>query len=153
LALGEESGQFTLHVPFYRSFPFDGLASIDRTEAMSFLNERWLARFDGRKLTCKSFDVSVRRLDELGLAPDVVKIDVQGLETDVIKGGIETFRRHRPVTIIEMPPPELIDILGELDLHPYYFDGKRLQPFRRQWKNALFLTPDQVARSGVERVS
>ncbi len=119
---------------------------------MSFLNERWLARFDRSKLSCRSFDVTVRRLDDFNLAPDVVKIDVQGLELSVVRGGIETFRRNRPVTIIEMPPPELITLLGELDLHPYYFDGTRLNPFRRQWKNALFLTPEHVARSGIESV-
>ncbi len=96
---------------------------------MSFLDEKWLARFDRGKLSCRSFDVTVRRLDEFDLAPEVVKIDVQGLELAVVRGGFETFRRCRPITIIEMPPPELIALLATLDLHAYYYDGKRLHRF------------------------
>lgn len=35
---------------------------------------------------------------------DFVKIDVEGFETAVVKGGEQTLRRHRPVIIIEQKP-------------------------------------------------
>ena len=33
--------------------------------------------------------------------PGLVKIDVQGFESEVLRGGIQTIRRHRPVFVIE----------------------------------------------------
>ncbi|MFN0218248.1 MAG: FkbM family methyltransferase [Hyphomicrobium sp.] len=56
--------------------------------------------------------VAVIALDSLNLRPDVIKINVQGFELQVVKGGAETFTRWQPITIIEAPsdpvdPPPL----------------------------------------------
>src|SRR3546814_2469694 len=41
------------------------------------------------------------RLDWFGLAPDLIKYDVQGHEVRALKGSIETLKRHKPVVIVE----------------------------------------------------
>lgn len=46
-------------------------------------------------------DVPVIPLDALGLHPDFVKIDVEGMERDVLLGGADTIRNFRPVVMIE----------------------------------------------------
>jgi FkbM family methyltransferase len=48
--------------------------------------------------------VRVQRLDDAlpdGFVPSLVKIDVEGGDHDVILGGAETLRRHRPIVIFE----------------------------------------------------
>ncbi len=48
--------------------------------------------------------VVTERLDDHlpgGWLPDFVKIDVEGAEGLVIAGGIDTFRKSRPVTAVE----------------------------------------------------
>jgi FkbM family methyltransferase len=48
--------------------------------------------------------VRTERLDDAlpeGLAPALVKIDVEGAELEVLRGGIETITRHRPVVVFE----------------------------------------------------
>ncbi len=45
--------------------------------------------------------VSCTTLDSLDLAPDLIKIDVEGAEAAVIDGARETLRRHRPLLFIE----------------------------------------------------
>lgn len=40
--------------------------------------------------------------EEVGLAPDLVKIDVEGAEADVLAGARELARRHRPRFLVEM---------------------------------------------------
>lgn len=50
-------------------------------------------------------EVEVRTLDSFQLADvDLIKIDVEGWEHNVVKGGIETIRRCKPVLIVEQKP-------------------------------------------------
>lgn len=51
--------------------------------------------------------VRIRRLDSLlregeVAPPDLIKIDVEGSEVDVLKGGADTLRRYRPILIIDL---------------------------------------------------
>lgn len=49
--------------------------------------------------------VEQRTLDSFNLADvDFIKIDVEGWEHNVVKGGIETIRRCKPVMIVEQKP-------------------------------------------------
>ncbi|MGR3540628.1 MAG: FkbM family methyltransferase [Hasllibacter sp.] len=56
------------------------------------------------KLKADGGSVEVRRGDTLfgGLRPDAIKIDVEGMEIDALAGLEETFRRHRPLLMIEV---------------------------------------------------
>ncbi|MCW2982530.1 MAG: Methyltransferase FkbM [Conexibacter sp.] len=50
------------------------------------------------------FDVAVEALDASlpdGFVPAVIKIDVEGAERDVLAGGLQTIRRHRPTVAFE----------------------------------------------------
>ena len=59
-----------------------------------------------------------------GLAPELIKCDVEGSEWAVIKGGVETIRRCRPVIFLELlrkwsanfgyHPNDVIGWLGEI---------------------------------------
>lgn len=70
-------------------------------------------------------EVAVRRLDDLGLQPDVIKIDVEGGELGVLRGGRETLSRCRPAVFCEMlrkwsakfghHPDDMIRFMTELD--------------------------------------
>ena len=44
-------------------------------------------------------DVDAKPLDALGYAPDIIKIDVEGMELDVLCGGMETLKTARAVAI------------------------------------------------------
>jgi FkbM family methyltransferase len=70
---------------------------------------------------------------------DMVKIDVEGLETEVLAGMSTLLEQSRPVVFCEIfggdasnPDPEFtIRSLSEKGYRPYTFDGDRLQPFIR----------------------
>ena len=51
--------------------------------------------------------VEVITLDSLNLAPDFVKLDVEGWEYFALKGGEQTIRTHRPVVMLEEKGHEL----------------------------------------------
>jgi FkbM family methyltransferase len=104
--LSDGDGWFDLHVPYYKGVPFDGLASFRREEAATFLNRDRLVGFDPRHQDVRSFRCEVKTLDSFGLAPAFVKIDVQGLEAAVIRGGIETIKKWRPIVLLENNDPK-----------------------------------------------
>ncbi|MBX7111861.1 MAG: FkbM family methyltransferase [Dehalococcoidia bacterium] len=55
--------------------------------------------------------VICRTLDEVALGlplPDLIKIDVEGRELEVLRGGSELLRRHEPRLLIEFSNEELV---------------------------------------------
>ena len=88
--------------------------------------------------TDKQFEVQSIKLETLdgqGFA-DVgfIKIDVEGHEEKVIRGGMETLRKHRPVLVIEIekrhtgrPVGETHKLIESLGYRGYFFrDGKQV---------------------------
>lgn len=45
--------------------------------------------------------VKLETLDSYNLEPDLIKIDVEGMESKVIKGAIETIKKFHPVLVVE----------------------------------------------------
>jgi len=99
--LSNETGEAELFIPSYNGSALSGLASFDYESAKGWLSKERIARFDPNKLTVASKRVTLTILDDWGLEPDFIKIDVQGLEYRVLAGGLETIRRYRPVIMAE----------------------------------------------------
>ncbi|WP_372731655.1 FkbM family methyltransferase, partial [Novosphingobium sp.] len=112
-ALGEVEGDFDLYVPKYRNFIYDGLASLSHQEATQWLGPNTLSRFDKNKLSTSAHKINVKRLDDYHFTPDVIKIDVQGLEDSVARGGCETINKHKPVLIVEAPSDDFVEMMAE----------------------------------------
>jgi FkbM family methyltransferase len=93
-----------------RHAEINGLASVRVTEAAVAAADG-TARFDfgsgsgtGHLATAGALEVRTVRLDrfcaEKGIAPDVVKIDVEGAEMEVLRGARATLARHRPTIFL-----------------------------------------------------
>jgi hypothetical protein len=98
-----------------------------------------LATLKCRRVAGFSQQVRLCRLDDL--CRDMrgrisfVKIDVEGHELEVLRGGIETLRRHRPNLLIEIeqrhsPVPifHTLDFLASLGYAGEFLDDKRHTP-------------------------
>ena len=91
----------TLYVPVYRGLTLSGEASLEhRDPGRSWWIEDTLGG-SASAIDMREVEVEVRRLDDLGLAPALVKIDVEGAEPAVLAGLTRTIERHRPVFLIE----------------------------------------------------
>lgn len=114
----------TLFTPVYKGFVYDGLASLDRNNAASWLGPETLYRFSPQRLVLHETACRTERLDDQCLDPIFIKIDVQGYELAVVRGGLETIRRFDPVLMIEdlSHRPKLLALLESLGYQQYLFD-------------------------------
>ena len=69
--------------------------------------------------------VEVVRLDDLSLGRcDLIKVDVEGMECDVLEGARETIARYRPVLFVENNTversPATITFLDSLEYDAYW---------------------------------
>jgi FkbM family methyltransferase len=130
--LSDESGDAELYVPVYNGNALTGLASFDYDSAKGWLRPDRVLRFDPAKLTVSSKRLSLVRLDDCGLEPDFIKIDVQGLEYRVIAGGLDTIRTYRPVIMAETIRcgSDAHKIVEPLDYRLMEFDGRSFAPVR-----------------------
>lgn len=99
--------------------------------------------------------VSCERLDDAlpeGVRPAFVKLDAEGAEEEVLRGGLETLRRHRPVIAFEhglgsadhygTTPETIHDLLTGLG---YEILGLDLDgPYTRAHFAHIFATADRV---------
>jgi FkbM family methyltransferase len=64
--------------------------------------------------------VSLSTIDELDMPRiDLIKIDVEGMELQVLKGGVNSLRRSRPMLLLEHGKTSLIDLTQFLTQENY----------------------------------
>jgi FkbM family methyltransferase len=103
----------------------------------------------------QSYDVECLSLDEyctaFGIAPDFIKIDAETAEPQILRGGLQTLARHRPIISLELWDDESRnsreDILCLLD-HGYgafEYQAGAILPHRLrdryEYTNVLFVHP------------
>lgn len=90
-------------------YPFALGSKTDRKKIISPFNvsvatyiDGYADMYKGDKHSLKSFDIDVRKLDDFYLSGiDLIKIDVQGYELEVLKGGVDTIIKEKPYILIE----------------------------------------------------
>jgi FkbM family methyltransferase len=116
VALGAATGKATLHVPVSGDRAKSAEASLLRGAAPDRSETVPVAPLD-------SFDFS---------AVAMIKIDVEGAESDVITGADLTIRRNRPLLLVEIeqrhcprPVSAVFDQIAALDYEGYFLDRRR----------------------------
>lgn len=141
--LGARGDRRTLYTPRYAGFAYDGLATFSREAARAFLSKDTLFGFDPARLTLDETVCETRTLDSFRLRPTFIKIDVEGLEHEVLQGGAETIRAHEPVLMVERfhRNPDLaptLTALGYVEVRP---DGKSFARGETRGENMFCMTP------------
>jgi FkbM family methyltransferase len=142
VGLSDKPGSFDLHVPYYKGVPFDGLASFRREEAATWLNRDRLVGFNPKHQEIRTFTCNVSTLDAFALKPSFIKIDVQGLEPAVIRGGLATITAHLPAVLMENNDParDAVDLLT-LGYRAYTWQSDRLVENATGALNTFYIHP------------
>lgn len=141
-ALSCEAGTARLFVPVVRGMVLSGWASLDRSS---------LAQLSPAEICEK--DVPIARLDDFAIG-DVgfVKIDVEGHEVEVLKGGTTTIRQSRPVVLIELRDQTYEAVKSWfLDLNYSIWRLQDFLPVRGEEANYIFLPNERIPELDIRR--
>lgn len=128
-ALGDHAGHITLTLPVVAGVPQEQWASTAKGYAQHGVAEQRLT-------------VPLRRLDEFGLTDlTAVKLDAEGAEYEVLRGGRETLLRCRPILSIEIEErhregatwavPAYLDALGYDAFWEFWGEWRPMASFDR----------------------
>lgn len=150
-----EAGQMELHIPRYGQALFDTRATLRHARAAEFLNPANFAFFRPARSGVETSLVKIGPIDDLGLNPYIIKIDVEGMDEDAIRGGLQTITSNKPALLIERPSSGTTKLLDGVGYQAVCYEprGKRLvraQTASQRIFNTLYFTEDHLdlLRSG-----
>ena len=143
-ALGYKPCEHQIYIPYYRKWMFDGLTSLDKENPRLWLKEH-LYNFKESLFSLQEDTCEVRTLDQLGLKPLFIKLDIQGYEYQALKGGEKTIRANEPILLIEAPDQQIIDYLSELGYQYYAFDNGKFTAGETGMLNTFFMTKTKAS--------
>lgn len=104
-ACGERTGALeTLYVPCARGIEFTQLAQLgepSRPKSLEFFHKTGFGWMTDSDLSFKAQPIVTIALDDLGEAPDVIKIDAEGAEVGVLKGAHRCLTEGKPLLFVE----------------------------------------------------
>jgi FkbM family methyltransferase len=134
VGLGSMNGRATLAIPVLGGMPQTAWATADHTalEASRARFQEWI----GGDFQITEAPIEIVRFDSLDLHPVAVKIDVEGCESEVLNGMMETLRTDEPLLMLEHSDgaDDIIASLCERGYSIYLYDraANRLRPERPQ---------------------
>ena len=141
--LSDQNGEITFSVPVV-----DGVFYLEETTCEPEVElDKHRARYQmrGTDLWTYDFEAKVFRGDDLGLTPDIIKIDTEGAEPKVIRGLLKTIEKCRPFILSETSCSEEVNsILRPMGYGNYIDDiDGRIVPIYEGRANVLLVHPSR----------
>jgi FkbM family methyltransferase len=141
VALSDRPGQASLYLPSYQGRDLEARSSLEITA--------------NRGLAQREIKVETTTLDALALRDvAVIKIDVEGHELAVLRGGRRLIERDRPALLVEIEERHhpggsaaVFALFDELDYRCYFFWRSRLHPLA-EFEPARHQASDLVKQPG-----
>lgn len=126
LGLGKKNSILTLHIPLFKDSPIHYFASFDENYVKNSMKITFSKNLINLKIKKKR--VKVRKLDSFGniIKPCLIKIDTEGNDLNVVKGGLKLIKKFKPIILIEFNRNIMNDLIKILkDYKLYYYDFEK----------------------------
>jgi FkbM family methyltransferase len=143
-AAGNSTGEMTIFTPVYKNINLHTFSSNSEEQVRNAVATAYGQKI-GSKICIVRSTSKILPLDELGLDPKVIKIDVEGFEYPVLMGLSKTIEKNRPFIILETCHDKenkmqdllkelhyvLLDYNTRLDQFSHYSHSKPSEKFER----------------------
>jgi len=100
--VSDQTRSATLYVPVYVDLLCTPWASLDRGQfELPHRRAEWHTMTGADEIELVEVPIALRALDDLNLAPTIIKIDVEGVELPTLRGMRRTLAAYRPLVMIE----------------------------------------------------
>jgi hypothetical protein len=94
-------------------------------------------------------EVSFNTIDNLGVTPFFIKIDVEGAELEVLKGALNVIKMYSPVILVEIQNhqsyleiKELLSLYGYINIDPKKKStNSKTSDFEEETNNYVWINP------------
>ena len=145
IALSDKCGNF--------SFFQDSITSATGTLCLD--DKPWIEKYLGCKT--QTIEVKTCTMDEIldsAQWPSLIKIDVEGHELAVLRGGIDTLSKYKPLIILESLPPrrsQVVELLCGLGYE--FIDADHWQPLDKGTSNLFaWHTAGPLPKSSIQKI-
>ena len=101
IGLGKQDSEKIIFTPIYNGITFWGLASQNKEQVRAFFGPHNIWNYKSSKFELVEKSIRVRTLDSYNIKPNFIKIDVEGMELDVLAGAEKTIIESLPVLMVE----------------------------------------------------
>ena len=132
LALSDANGESELKLPIRSKSLFkDNIEELFQLGAASMHPKNTIENF-------KKVPIKMRKLDDIEINNKIgfIKIDVEGHEKNVLKGGLNTIKKNKPILLIEIeekhskqPVEDTINFMKTYNYKAYVYINKKLVDF------------------------
>lgn len=137
-ALGDYSRDLRIFVPAVKGFSLSQYSSTDRKRALNQLVHD--LNLDPQQVAFKEESMRVRVLDDFGLNPFFLKVDVEGDELKVLAGAIKTIQAHLPIILVEIQSIEDYQQISAFFTQLDYYNFVPSTASVKGWKNLKIQT-------------
>ena len=126
LGLGKKNSILTLYIPFFKDYSLHYFASFDENYIKNSIKITFPKNLINFKIKKKR--VKVRKLDSFRnfIKPCLIKIDTEGNDLNVVKGGLKLIEEFKPIILIEFNRNLINDLMKILkEYKPYYYDFEK----------------------------
>jgi len=132
-----------LYQAYFKNFHLSSFDSLSFDEIYESLKTSLFDKKRLKYIKIKKKKVSLIKLDQLNLKPDIIKIDIQGHEMNALKGLIKTIKKYRPLLLVEFNKDSLkiIKFLKRYDYKPFVYRSynRKLFPLKKNTAFNFFL--------------
>lgn len=101
-AVGDKKDEYlTLYTPIYKKIIIHSAASSSLNQVKRQMKKQFKKLHILRKIRFETTTSPVIQLDSLALLPDVIKIDIEGMEYIALQGLEKTIQRKQPYVLVE----------------------------------------------------
>lgn len=114
-ALIESQDNLTLYKEALSDKKEKRLFHIDKTTPhFSTMNWEKMREYVPQNHKWEDIQITTKKLDDFDLIPNCIKIDTEGEDDAVVRGAIETIRRHKPILYLEFMSKETKQVLIDI---------------------------------------